>query len=88
MSSKSTISLASFFIFNPEFGPKEGEVKTTHFIYLQAFVAAYLHPFIFFCSQEEKKVLFYFPGSASIDTKIKDIGLCEAIIKFTKFVIT
>lgn len=34
--------------------------------------------------QEEKKILFYYPSGSPIDTKIKDIGLCEAIIKFTK----
>ncbi len=34
--------------------------------------------------QEHKKILFYYPADADIDTKIKNIGLCEAIIKFTK----
>ena len=34
--------------------------------------------------QEEKKILFYSPLDIDIDTKVKDIGLSEAIIKFTK----
>lgn len=32
---------------------------------------------------EHKKILFYFPHSVPLDTKIKQIGLCEAIITFT-----
>lgn len=35
--------------------------------------------------QEQKKILYYFPEECELDTKIKDIGLCEAIIKFTKW---
>lgn len=30
------------------------------------------------------KILYYFPGEAHIDTKIKNVGLTEAIIKFTE----
>lgn len=41
----------------------------------------------FFLIQEEKKILFYYPHSVAIDTKIKHIGLCEAIIKFTSYVL-
>uniref|UniRef100_A0A2M4BMJ2 Putative myrosinase n=2 Tax=Anopheles marajoara TaxID=58244 RepID=A0A2M4BMJ2_9DIPT len=33
--------------------------------------------------EEEKKVLFYHPQDSDIDTKIKDVGLSEAIIKFS-----
>ncbi|XP_557365.3 vacuolar fusion protein CCZ1 homolog [Anopheles gambiae] len=33
--------------------------------------------------EEEKKVLFYHPQDTDIDTKIKDVGLSEAIIKFS-----
>ncbi|KAK2152106.1 hypothetical protein LSH36_339g00079 [Paralvinella palmiformis] len=57
MSKKSDISLVNFFVFNPEFGPKEGE--------------------------EHKKILFFHPPATDIDTKIKNVGLCEAITKFT-----
>lgn len=39
------------------------------------------HAFIF---QEKNKILFYYPYELEIDSKIKDVGLCEAIIKFTK----
>lgn len=58
MSSKGQMTLKNFFIFNPEFGPKEG--------------------------QEHLKIMFYYPKNCHIDTKIKQIGLCEAIIKFTE----
>lgn len=34
--------------------------------------------------QEKNKVLFYYPSNTEIDTQIKDVGLCEAIIKFTR----
>ncbi|XP_055534186.1 vacuolar fusion protein CCZ1 homolog [Wyeomyia smithii] len=54
---KAGLSLRSFFIFNSQFGPKEGE--------------------------EEKKILFYHPQETDIDSKVKDVGLCEAIIKFS-----
>ncbi|XP_058463805.1 vacuolar fusion protein CCZ1 homolog [Malaya genurostris] len=54
---KAALSLRSFFIFNSNFGPKEGE--------------------------EEKKILFYHPQETEIDSKVKDVGLCEAIIKFS-----
>ncbi|XP_058066803.1 vacuolar fusion protein CCZ1 homolog [Anopheles bellator] len=33
--------------------------------------------------EEEKKVLFYHPQDTDIDSKIKDVGLSEAIIKFS-----
>jgi len=38
-------------------------------------------------SQEDKKVLFYYPTDVELDTKIRQIGLCEAVIKFTRYVI-
>lgn len=34
--------------------------------------------------QEHKKILFYYPSEMDIDSKVKEVGLCEAIIKFTK----
>lgn len=33
--------------------------------------------------EEEKKILFYHPPEVSLDTKIRDVGFSEAIIKFT-----
>lgn len=56
--SKGQISLKNFFIFNPTYGPREGE--------------------------EHKKIMFYYPKNTDIDTKIKNIGLCEAIVTFTQ----
>lgn len=58
MTTKGGITLVNFFVFNSEYGPREGE--------------------------EEKKIMFYYPKNADIDTKIKQIGLCEAICKFTE----
>lgn len=57
MTMKGGITLLNFFVFNPEYGPREGE--------------------------EEKQIMYYYPRGADIDTKIKQIGLCEAICKFT-----
>lgn len=51
-------SLLNFFIYNPTFGPKEGE--------------------------EEKKILFYHPNEVEKNEKIRNVGLCEAIIQFTR----
>ncbi|XP_033106088.1 vacuolar fusion protein CCZ1 homolog [Anneissia japonica] len=58
MSSRSSISLLNFFIYNPDYGPREGE--------------------------EHKKILFYHPEKENIDTKIKNVGLSEAVVKFTQ----
>lgn len=33
--------------------------------------------------EESKKIIFYYPEKTDIDTRIKNIGLCEAIIKFS-----
>ncbi|EDS41173.1 conserved hypothetical protein [Culex quinquefasciatus] len=33
--------------------------------------------------EEEKKILFYHPQETDIDSKIKDVGLSEAIVKFS-----
>ena len=34
--------------------------------------------------QEHKKILYYHPPDVDIDTKIKNVGLCEAVVKFTE----
>ena len=34
--------------------------------------------------EEEKKILYYYPPEEDIDRKIKNIGLCEAVSKFTE----
>lgn len=56
--SKGQITLKNFFIFNPTYGPREGE--------------------------EHKKIMYYYPKSVDVDTKIKNVGLCEAIVTFTQ----
>lgn len=38
---------------------------------------------VFVIQQEHKKVLFYHPNDIELNTKIKDVGLSEAIITFT-----
>ncbi|KAJ8413698.1 hypothetical protein AAFF_G00082050 [Aldrovandia affinis] len=53
-----TPSLLNFFIYNPKFGPREGE--------------------------EEKKILFYHPSEVEKNEKIRNVGLCEAIVQFTR----
>ncbi|XP_077852256.1 vacuolar fusion protein CCZ1 homolog B isoform X2 [Macaca mulatta] len=51
-------ALLSFFIYNPRFGPREGE--------------------------EENKILFYHPNEVEKNEKIRNVGLCEAIVQFTR----
>ncbi|KAG8145661.1 putative Vacuolar fusion protein [Naja naja] len=34
--------------------------------------------------QEEKKILFYYPNEAEKNEKIRNVGLCEAIVQFTR----
>lgn len=41
---------------------------------------------IYFFYQEEKKILYYYPEK-DLDVQIKNIGLSEAIIKFTEYVL-
>lgn len=47
---------------------------------------AYLHfPPLCFVLQEEKKILFYHPCEVEKNEKIRNVGLCEAIVQFTKY---
>jgi len=50
--------------------------------YVYVFIATYCGFYV----QEAKKVLFYYPADVELDTKIRQIGLCEAVIKFTRYV--
>ncbi|KAJ8317856.1 hypothetical protein KUTeg_002947 [Tegillarca granosa] len=34
--------------------------------------------------EEDKKIMYFYPPNTDIDTKIKKIGLCEAVVKFTE----
>lgn len=38
-----------------------------------------------FISQEEKKILFYHPSEVEKNEKIRNVGLCEAIVQFTRY---
>lgn len=58
MSSKGSIAIDCFFVYNSNFGAKEGD--------------------------EHKKILFYYPPDTNVDLQIKNVGLCEAINKFTQ----
>lgn len=39
--------------------------------------------FLYF--QEHKKILYFYPDNVDIDKKIKQVGLCEAVIQFTRY---
>lgn len=39
---------------------------------------------IYFVYQEEQKILFYHPEGDVINRKVRNIGLCEALVNFTK----
>lgn len=34
---------------------------------------------------EDEKLLFYYPDSASTDIKLRHVGLCEAMVNFTRY---
>uniref|UniRef100_A0A8B9UCA0 CCZ1/INTU/HSP4 first Longin domain-containing protein n=1 Tax=Anas zonorhyncha TaxID=75864 RepID=A0A8B9UCA0_9AVES len=34
--------------------------------------------------EEEKKILFYHPNEVEKNEKIRNVGLCEAIVQFTR----
>ena len=40
----------------------------------------------FFLFQEHKKILYYYPADVDIDSKIKNVGLVEATVKFSEWV--
>ena len=79
--------LVSFFVYNPQLGCKEGtvsrricfEIKVT-IITLELAFAYSTMPLI----QEELKILYYCPEDEVINRKVRNIGLCEALVNFTK----
>lgn len=82
-----TPSLLSFFIYNPTFGPREGEVsliprEARLFFLGKLFSSANARCLCLF--QEEKKILFYHPSDVEKNEKIRNVGLCEAIVQFTR----
>lgn len=76
MPARTEVSLKNFIIFNSNLGPKEGEVNLCPFPRI-------VQTNFLISLQEDRKLLFYHPKNVELDSKIKDIGLCEAIIKFT-----
>ena len=34
--------------------------------------------------QEDKKILYYYPHDDSLNRKVRNIGLCEALVNFTR----
>lgn len=36
--------------------------------------------------QEEEKILFFHPRETNIDVQMREVGLSEAIVKFTEYV--
>ncbi|GBM88838.1 Vacuolar fusion protein CCZ1 [Araneus ventricosus] len=57
MSTKSSISLGSFFVFNSSYCRHEND--------------------------EKNKILYYYPAEVDLNSKVRSVGLCEAVIKFT-----
>lgn len=39
---------------------------------------------LFHFQQEKEKIVLYIPTGEDLDKKIKNIGLCEALVKFTQ----
>lgn len=39
---------------------------------------------LFHLQQEKEKIVLYIPTGEDLDRKIKNIGLCEALVKFTQ----
>ena len=93
-----TASLLNFFVYNPTFGPREGEVRwihryrnAKHMFYTcicllrlysgNSTVNSRLNCCLF---KEEKKILFYHPSEVEKNEKIRNVGLCEAIVQFTR----
>lgn len=74
---KTKINLKNFFIFNSTFCAKEGEVSDAVVKFTWLSSTCSIHRF-----QEEKKIMFFYP-EIDINEKLKDIGLIEAIVKFT-----
>ena len=56
VSSRTRCSLLNFFIYNTDYGDREG--------------------------MEEEKIMLYVPQEENIDTKIKVVGLCQALVQF------
>lgn len=105
MGTKGGISLANFCVFNPTYGPREGEVLIFTFITILQLIFIWKNielnknkhlycKYALFYSlkwlslflQEHKKIVFFYPKETDIDTQIKHIGLCEAIVRFTEYV--
>ncbi|KAH8317196.1 hypothetical protein KR074_001117 [Drosophila pseudoananassae] len=70
------VNLRSFYVFNSNYCNREGEVGLMPIIRSK-------RPLMSNFLQEHKKVLFYHPNDIELNTKIKDVGLSEAIIRFT-----
>lgn len=76
------LTLNSFFVFNSSYGPREGEVKSTILYWSEISFSKLLQCIFLYIYQEIKKVLYFYPPSADENTKCKDVGLAEAMVKF------
>lgn len=45
-------------------------------------ISSFMFIYLFF--QEKEKIVLYIPTGEDLDKKIKNIGLCEALVKFTQ----
>ena len=77
--SSTDIQLINFYIFNPTLTDKESAVSDVCVRCLEI-----LEYMFVLQEQQKQKVLFYHPKEDILDRKLRNIGLCEAIINFTK----
>ena len=77
--SSTDIQLINFYIFNPTLTDKESAVSDVCVRCLEILEYTFVLQ-----EQQKQKVLFYHPKEDILDRKLRNIGLCEAIINFTK----
>lgn len=73
------IQLVNFYIFNPTLSNKESAVSDEVSLLFKN-IRIHIH----LQEEQKQKVLFYFPKEDSLDRRLRNIGLCEAIINFTR----
>ena len=67
--------LLSFSIYDTRLGCKEGTVRKQLIPLILVYFGLRL--------QEEQKILYYHPENESVNKKVRNIGLCEALVNFT-----
>jgi len=80
--SYSDIRLINFYIFNPTLTDKESAVSFDRLLAHCTKILEYT--FGVLQEQQKQKVLYYYPKEDTLDRKLRNIGLSEAMINFTK----